>query len=292
MAKLHIKNRFGTTPNNVLNSKELSFKAKGLYGFIQSKPEGWNFSVEKIAYQSKDGIDAIRGGLKELENIGFLERNKYQNELGHWEIDYILYQEIPTLENPVTGKPVNISKKDIVKKNIVIKKEDATEVAEIHPFFGFPIDEYENDSFVDETGAYIPQLKDEYGRIFTKTQLNKMKKEYEQSLKQQVSVAKRKETMNDTAKEMVQILKDFNGVSYLDGRDSYKHANSLKKKFTEHLIKDKNNPPNTIDDILTKQFRLLLGHIRRESPFHSQHLTNMAYLDKWFIKIIRDINKK
>jgi len=31
--------KFGTVPDSVLNDPKISFKAKGLYAYIQSKPE-------------------------------------------------------------------------------------------------------------------------------------------------------------------------------------------------------------------------------------------------------------
>lgn len=69
MAKLKIVNRYGITPNEVLNNKNLSWKAKGLYGYIQSKPEDWDFAVNRITEDAKDGRDGTANGLKELEDV-------------------------------------------------------------------------------------------------------------------------------------------------------------------------------------------------------------------------------
>jgi len=67
MGKLIIKNRFGVTPHEVLLNKTLSWKAKGLYGYIQSKPEDWDFAVSRMAKDSKDAKDGTASGIKELE---------------------------------------------------------------------------------------------------------------------------------------------------------------------------------------------------------------------------------
>lgn len=80
MAKLRVTQSFGITPNSVLNDERLSFKAKGLYGFIQSKPDGWAFSAERIATKAKDGYDSVCAGLRELEACGYLFRTKTKNE--------------------------------------------------------------------------------------------------------------------------------------------------------------------------------------------------------------------
>jgi len=99
MAKLKIENRYGIIPNSVLSNKELSFKAKGIYAYIQSKPENWDFAVSRIAYDSKDGRDGISSGIKELEDVWYLTRKKFKNEKGQWDIEYTLYDK-PVTENP------------------------------------------------------------------------------------------------------------------------------------------------------------------------------------------------
>lgn len=125
MGKLIIKRRYGTIPNDLLNSVEISFKAKGLYAYIQSKPDSWEFSAERIAKQVKEGLPSIISGLKELETFGYLVRHRYQNNRGFWIVDYLLY-EIPNeenlvpgnpqQENPTIGKPTNISNIDFSKQ--------------------------------------------------------------------------------------------------------------------------------------------------------------------------------
>jgi len=135
VAKLKITNKFWITPNEVLNLKSLSFKAKGLYWFLQSKPDDWNFSVKWIASQSKESKDGISSWLKELENHWFLKREKYQDSKGQWGIEYVLWfsenaenplPEKPATEKPDTGKAGNISKKDLSKKEVSKKDKDKT----------------------------------------------------------------------------------------------------------------------------------------------------------------------
>lgn len=132
MSKLKVMNQFGVAPNSLLNNPDISLKAKGLFAFMQSKPENWDFTVKNIESQSKEGIDSIRSAILELESAGYLVRRRYQVEKGHWQVEYQLYdhpvkinpglenpmQENPTLENPVTGKPENISNKDLSKKEL------------------------------------------------------------------------------------------------------------------------------------------------------------------------------
>ncbi len=136
MSKLIIKERYGTTPNEVLNHSEISLKAKGLYGFLQCKPESWNFSTERIAQQLKESIKTIRNTLQELESFGLLERElRAKDDKGKWTgYNYILNEKVKTIGNkPSYPKRVvpkkdstdngeDISKKDYSNKDIVRKK--------------------------------------------------------------------------------------------------------------------------------------------------------------------------
>lgn len=136
MKKIRIKNRYGTVPNALLNSDQISFKAKGLYAYIQSKPDDWDFSVERISSQVKEGKPSISAALKELENAGYLSRIRYQTDFGYWVVEYLLHEfpiqeslisGIPMQENPIAGKPSNNSNKDLSNKDILynnISKKD------------------------------------------------------------------------------------------------------------------------------------------------------------------------
>lgn len=140
MAKIKIQSQYGVTPNELLNNKGISFRAKGLYGYIQSKSDDWDFSAEKIARQSKEGLDAIKKSLIELEDAGYLQRVKVHNEKGYFETEYILYEK-PIQDKPIKGKPTvdfppsvnppNNSNKDLSKKDIKnkdLEKEISKEI--------------------------------------------------------------------------------------------------------------------------------------------------------------------
>lgn len=138
MARIKIHRSFGAVPNELLNNPDITFKAKGLFAYLNSKPEDWDFSVDSIARQNKEGLDAIRTALQELEHHGYLVRQKYQNDKGHWEIDYILYdapKEISVEGNPYLGKsdegkPPQHTKKEYTKKDIIKKEERDNDLLE------------------------------------------------------------------------------------------------------------------------------------------------------------------
>jgi len=154
MKKLIIKNRYATIPNDLVNSTEISLKAKGLFAYIQSKPDGWEFSAERISNQLKEGLPTINSALKELESNGYLKRERYQNEYGHWMINYLLC-EIPVAENltlgnpiqenPNTGKPSNNTKQYLTNKESNKTKEVKVDFSDlITPHIDKLDDEFEN----------------------------------------------------------------------------------------------------------------------------------------------------
>lgn len=82
MEKIDFKKQripFTQVANDVLNDPTISMKAKGLYAYIYSKPEGWNFAYRRIAEDSTDGKAGILSGLQELENAGYLTRERQPN---------------------------------------------------------------------------------------------------------------------------------------------------------------------------------------------------------------------
>jgi len=138
MAKLYIEKNYGTIPNHILNDPNLSLKAKGLWGYLQSKPDGWKFSISRIATQTKDGRESIRSAIKELEKAGYLRRVPVKDIAGKWTgFDYILsenpFTENPSTVFPSTGNLFTLSKKENSKKDIVKKKKDFKKVSSGKP---------------------------------------------------------------------------------------------------------------------------------------------------------------
>lgn len=155
--------RFACTPCNLVNSGTVSLQAKGLFAYIEGKPEGWHFSASRIAAEIKEGVSCIESCLRELEESGYLKREKKKNERGHWYSEYTVYS-VPEYEraleeaeeneqeddtnpytsNPYTSKPyitrtgdarvyINIyNKKKYNKKkyNIFGTEESAPEIAQ------------------------------------------------------------------------------------------------------------------------------------------------------------------
>ncbi len=65
---------FTMVANKPLCDKELSLSAKGLYAYLRSKPDNWQFSSERL--ECKECPDTVRVYLKELEDFGLLIRKR------------------------------------------------------------------------------------------------------------------------------------------------------------------------------------------------------------------------
>lgn len=112
---------FTMVPNELLRCKTLSMKAKGLYAYLYSKPDEYDFAAVRIAKETKDGRDGILSTMLELVESGYITRKK----LGSGRIEYTIWlhpntantvqdpeQEKPTVGKAHRGKSRSISNKD------------------------------------------------------------------------------------------------------------------------------------------------------------------------------------
>ena len=98
---------YTVTANHHLRNTALSLKAKGLLSLMLSLPDNWDYTTRGLAAICRDGVDAIRATVRELERNGYVIRKRIRNAQGQLaETEYtILEQPQPKLENPVLGNP-------------------------------------------------------------------------------------------------------------------------------------------------------------------------------------------
>ena len=123
-----VKNRNYTVISNYhFRDTNLSMKAKGLLGFMLSVPDDWDYSERGLAKCFSDGRDAVRSTLKELEEHGYLIRQKVRDEKGRLcGTDYLIFEspeenqrymeklgqpqsDLPWSENPTMDEPTLVS---------------------------------------------------------------------------------------------------------------------------------------------------------------------------------------
>lgn len=102
--------------NHHLRNTALSLKAKGLLSLMLSLPDGWDYTTRGLARICKDGVDSICAGVRELEEHGYIVRERVRNPNGQLgAIEYTILEqprepgpgrEKPEQENPVQAEPV------------------------------------------------------------------------------------------------------------------------------------------------------------------------------------------
>jgi hypothetical protein len=128
-----------------LNDERLSWKAKGLLAYLLSKPDDWQIYESDLIKRAKDGRDAVRTALRELEKYGYMSRRQMRSEGGSFgQMEYVIYErpiteeldtddgkpvdgeKVPLTENPSTGNPLtenplllsnDLTKNDLTKMN-------------------------------------------------------------------------------------------------------------------------------------------------------------------------------
>lgn len=101
--------------NHHLKNRKLSLRAKGLLSLMLSLPEDWDYTLKGLACINREGVDAIRMAIKELEAEGYIVRSRFRNEKGQLtDTEYVIHEkpilvspalEKPMLENPIQVKP-------------------------------------------------------------------------------------------------------------------------------------------------------------------------------------------
>jgi len=86
--------------NEILRRKDLSLKAKGLMSLILSLPDSWDLTVNGLVEIVKESKNTIYTVLKELNNFGYVERNRITDNTGK-----VVKWELIVYESPLTKKP-------------------------------------------------------------------------------------------------------------------------------------------------------------------------------------------
>lgn len=114
--KIKIKG-FTIIDNDVINDDRMHLKALGLFAYMWSKPDDWQFYVSEIASHFKDGESAVSSAMKELMTLGYLKRTQNRKDGRFSNYDYVL-RELPKRENQGSAPKGDFTKpeKPIPKK--------------------------------------------------------------------------------------------------------------------------------------------------------------------------------
>ena len=141
------ENPFVQISKQIFQNASLSFKAKGILGYLLSRPDNWICNVADIVNHSSDGEHAVRSGIDELIKAGYIIRKAERDEKGHF-VRWVMevhedplnnpdrdfrdlddpYRDFPDVGNPHVGNPL-VGNRDINNKeltNIELTNNDLT----------------------------------------------------------------------------------------------------------------------------------------------------------------------
>ncbi|MCI8938014.1 MAG: helix-turn-helix domain-containing protein [Lachnospiraceae bacterium] len=123
---------FTIMSNFHLRDVELSLKAKGLLSLMLSLPEDWDYTTKGLACICRDGVDSITSALKELENHGYLTRQRIRYGNGRLgDITYTIHER-PVIqeakeekeEQPEQGEPERENPRQVNPGQVNLKQAE------------------------------------------------------------------------------------------------------------------------------------------------------------------------
>lgn len=101
---------FVLLPNATVNDERLSFRALGLLGYMLGRPPSWRFAADRLAQPpAREGRDAVKSALRELEARGYYRRTKKQDDGGQW-LTVTEVASRPELLPPTTGNQSSVNR--------------------------------------------------------------------------------------------------------------------------------------------------------------------------------------
>ncbi|WSV26510.1 hypothetical protein OG331_50480 [Streptomyces sp. NBC_01017] len=106
--------QFTQVANALFRDSQLSFKAKGIFGYVSTHRNGWQVKIADLVHLGPDGREAVRTGLRELEARGYLIRERLRRPDGTLgEIVYGISDRPATLDIAVGEADLMIAASDV-----------------------------------------------------------------------------------------------------------------------------------------------------------------------------------
>jgi hypothetical protein len=100
-------NPFVMIDNRVFLDENLSWKAKGILGYLLSRPDDWKIIVGDLIKHSTDGKTSVYSGLDELLKYGYIERRERRSKEGQFmPTEYVIHEKPNRVLRSGYGKPV------------------------------------------------------------------------------------------------------------------------------------------------------------------------------------------
>mgnify|MGYP000724089773 FL=1 len=88
------ENPFVMIDRRIFENDGLSLKAKGLLGYLLSRPDNWTICMADLVKRTKDGKDSVNSALDELIESGYVVKTEQQRESGKFSTcEYVVYEQ-------------------------------------------------------------------------------------------------------------------------------------------------------------------------------------------------------
>ncbi|MGH8073127.1 MAG: hypothetical protein ACREO4_03510 [Lysobacter sp.] len=91
--------QYEIVPLPLIRDTSLSYRALGVLTRLLSNESSYRMTSSDLARERKEGRDAARAALREIETAGYLVRERRQNSRGQWVTDMVVYDS-PQLTTP------------------------------------------------------------------------------------------------------------------------------------------------------------------------------------------------
>lgn len=104
---------FVTVHKNFIHDNKISWKAKGILLYLLSRPDDWQVYETELVKHTSDGLSSLKSGIKELEEVGYIQRARKRDEKGRLkEYEYSVF------EHPTHIRISNVGKSNVGNSNI------------------------------------------------------------------------------------------------------------------------------------------------------------------------------
>jgi hypothetical protein len=123
------KGKFTVVPNAIFNDDSISLSAKGLLGYLLSRPGNWDVRHDQLQRKLGIGRKLLTRLFKELENEGYLDRDEEQGRDGYnrfTTLNYVVRDiaEPPITDAPITDAPIALHPEPQREKDTDTNKEE------------------------------------------------------------------------------------------------------------------------------------------------------------------------
>lgn len=121
---------FTTLSLQCLRDPNLSARAKGLWAMVISRPDNWHVQIKQLVRECKEGREAVRTAIRELEAAGYIQRCLVRHPKGVLTA-VTLWGETPAVLDQYTGDLDRTDGLPILGESVLQESDDRKTVARL-----------------------------------------------------------------------------------------------------------------------------------------------------------------